>query len=86
MLFTSQIGEISFHMLKDNFVDIYNIEEGLSVGELSKDTGQAGLSALPHRHILWKKPNRQDPKTRGINMKIVEFLESINDRKEEKGK
>ncbi len=34
MLFTSQIGEISFHMLKDNFVDIYNIEEGITVKEV----------------------------------------------------
>jgi len=34
MLFTSQIGEISFHMLKDNFVDIYNIEEGITVKDV----------------------------------------------------
>lgn len=27
MLFTSQIGEISFYMLKENFIDIYQIEE-----------------------------------------------------------
>lgn len=33
LLFTSNIGEISFYMLKDNFVDIYKIEEGLSVKE-----------------------------------------------------
>lgn len=30
-LFTSQIGEISFHMLKDNFVDIYRARENESV-------------------------------------------------------
>lgn len=34
ILFTSQIGEISFYMLKDSFVDIYKIEEGLSVNEV----------------------------------------------------
>ncbi len=34
LLFTSQIGEISFHMLRDNFVDIYKIEEGLPVREV----------------------------------------------------
>ena len=34
LLFTSKIGEISFYMLKDNFVDIYKIEEGLSVREV----------------------------------------------------
>ena len=27
MLFTSQIGEISFYMLKENFIDIYKIPE-----------------------------------------------------------
>ena len=31
LLFTSAIGEISFHMLKDNFVDIFKVEKGLSV-------------------------------------------------------
>ena len=34
LLFTSNIGEISFYMLKDNFVDIYKIGEGLSVREV----------------------------------------------------
>jgi len=33
LLFTSRIGELSFYMLKDNFVDIYKIEEGLTVKE-----------------------------------------------------
>ena len=34
LLFTSQIGEISFYMLKDNFVDIYRVEGDLSVREV----------------------------------------------------
>lgn len=34
LLFTSKIGEISFHMLKDNFVDIYRVEEGLLVQDI----------------------------------------------------
>ncbi len=34
LLFTSKIGEISFYMLKDNFVDIYKAEEGLSIREV----------------------------------------------------
>lgn len=33
-LFTSQIGEISFYMLKENFVDIYKAEGGLSVKKI----------------------------------------------------
>jgi predicted Fe-Mo cluster-binding NifX family protein len=34
LLFTSRIGEISFHMLKDSFVDIYRIEESERVGDV----------------------------------------------------
>ena len=34
LLFTSQIGEISFHMLKNNFVDIFKANEDLSVKEI----------------------------------------------------
>ena len=34
LLYTSNIGEISFHMLKNNLVDIYKAEEGLSVQEI----------------------------------------------------
>jgi len=36
VLFTSRIGEISFYMLKENFVDIYKIEEDLSVSKIIK--------------------------------------------------
>ena len=34
LLFTANIGEISFYMLKNNFVDIYKVEEGYSVKEV----------------------------------------------------
>lgn len=34
LLFTSQIGEISYYMLKDSFVDIYKIEEGFTAGKV----------------------------------------------------
>ncbi len=33
-LFTPQVGELSFYMLKDNFVDIYKINEGSTVKEV----------------------------------------------------
>jgi predicted Fe-Mo cluster-binding NifX family protein len=36
LLFISRIGEISFHMLRDNFVDIYKTDEGLSVKDIIK--------------------------------------------------
>jgi cation diffusion facilitator family transporter len=34
VLFTSRIGEISFYMLKENFVDIFRIREGQNVQEV----------------------------------------------------
>ena len=34
VVFTPQIGEISFHMLKNNFVDIYRADENLTVREV----------------------------------------------------
>ncbi|MBD3290374.1 cation diffusion facilitator family transporter [candidate division KSB1 bacterium] len=35
MLFTNRIGEISFHVLKDNYIDIYQIDdENLSISEV----------------------------------------------------
>jgi cation diffusion facilitator family transporter len=36
LMFISNIGEISFHMLKDNLLDIYGAEEGLPVQEIIK--------------------------------------------------
>jgi len=33
-MFVSKIGEISFHMLKNNFVDIYTAEEGTPVSKI----------------------------------------------------
>jgi cation diffusion facilitator family transporter len=37
VLFTAQIGELSFHMLKDNFVDIYRVQEHMTVQEVLND-------------------------------------------------
>ncbi len=34
LLFAVRVGEISYHMLKDNFVDIYKVEEGISVRDI----------------------------------------------------
>ncbi len=36
MLFTCQIGELSFYMLKDNFVDIYKVKENDTVKNIIK--------------------------------------------------
>jgi len=46
MLFTSQIGEISFHMLKDNFVDIYNIEEARTVRDVIEKYRSGRLKSI----------------------------------------
>jgi len=34
LLFTSRIGEISFHMLRDNFVDIYKVKKNTTVKDI----------------------------------------------------
>ena len=34
LVFVTNIGEISYYMLKDNLVDVYRVEEGLSVKEI----------------------------------------------------
>jgi cation diffusion facilitator family transporter len=34
MLFTRSVGELSFYMLKDNFIDIYRVDEELTVREI----------------------------------------------------
>lgn len=53
LLFTSQIGEISFYMLKDNFVDIYKVEEGLSVKEIIEKyrSNQVEQIAMPTHSV-----------------------------------
>ena len=34
MVFVSNIGEITYYMLKDKLADVYRVEEGLSVKEV----------------------------------------------------
>jgi len=46
LLFTARIGEISFHMLKDNFVDIYKVEEGALVRDVIKKYQNAELEQI----------------------------------------
>jgi len=53
LLFTSRIGEISFHMLRDNFVDIYKTDEGLSVKDVIKRYRNQEIEPItaPTHHI-----------------------------------
>jgi len=46
LLFTPRIGEISFYMLKDNLVDIYQVAEDQSVGEVLAQFRNKELSPL----------------------------------------
>lgn len=45
-LFTSQIGEISFHMLKDNFVDIYRARENETARNVVERFRRGDIEAL----------------------------------------
>jgi len=50
IVFTTKIGEIAFHMLKDNFIDIFGTEEDITVGEVVKQfrEGRLQMIAGPH--------------------------------------
>jgi cation diffusion facilitator family transporter len=50
LVFTPKIGEISFYMLKDNFIDIYRAEAGVTVHELLKRyrNGEIEPITAPH--------------------------------------
>jgi cation diffusion facilitator family transporter len=50
IVFTSKIGEIAFHMLKDNFIDIYDAEEGVTVNEVVKRFHEGGLEPITTPH------------------------------------
>jgi cation diffusion facilitator family transporter len=46
VLFVSKIGEIAFHMLKNNFVDIYQADEGVTVHDIVKRYHKKALVPL----------------------------------------
>ncbi len=46
LLFTSSLGEISFYMLRDNFVDIYAVEEEQTVQEVIDQFRAGSLQAI----------------------------------------
>jgi predicted Fe-Mo cluster-binding NifX family protein len=46
LLFTSRIGEISFYMLKDNFVDIYKVEAGSSIRDIIEKYHNSKLAQI----------------------------------------
>jgi len=50
LVFTSKIGEISFYMLKDNFIDIYKAEAGSTVRESIERYGKGKIEPLTAPH------------------------------------
>lgn len=46
LLFTQGIGELSFYMLKENFIDIYSVDEELTVREIIQAYRENRLSRL----------------------------------------
>ena len=50
IVFTPRIGEIAFHMLKDNFIDIYRADAGAAVREIMKQyqNGEINPITAPH--------------------------------------
>lgn len=50
IVFTPKIGEIAFHMLKDNFIDIYRAEEDITVSETLKRYGDGGIEPITAPH------------------------------------
>ncbi len=50
LVFTAKIGEISFHMLKDNFIDIYRVEAGETVRSVAEryHKGEVDPIISPH--------------------------------------
>jgi len=53
LLFTSRIGEISFHMLRDNFVEICKTDEGFSVKDIIKKYRNQEIEQItaPTHHV-----------------------------------
>lgn len=50
IVFTSKIGEIAFHMLKDSFIDMYRAEEGATVSEIIKRYRNGGIEPITVPH------------------------------------
>ena len=50
IVFTPKIGEIAFHMLKDNFIDIYRADAGITVNEIVEKyrNGEIETIISPH--------------------------------------
>jgi len=61
LLFTSRIGELSFYMLKDNFVDIYKVEEGMVVKDVISEYRKGRIEKITEpTHPVEKSQSAND--------------------------
>jgi predicted Fe-Mo cluster-binding NifX family protein len=60
IVFTSKIGEIAFHMLKDNFIDIYAAEEGATVNEIMRRFHEGEIEPITTPHPAEESEIRHD--------------------------
>lgn len=59
IVFTPKIGEIAFHMLKDNFIDIYRAQDGVPVNEVVKQFREGRLQQISAPHPAEESEIRQ---------------------------
>lgn len=64
IVFTPKIGEIAFHMLKDNFIDIYRAETGEAVSKVVEKFNRGRIEAIKEPHP--------------VDESMVKFLEAVS--------
>lgn len=73
LLFTSRIGEISFHILKNNFVDIYKADAGTTVAEVINLYHSKQLSTITMpTHSIEKSQVARSDSVSGFTEKSME--------------
>ncbi|MBP7090975.1 MAG: NifB/NifX family molybdenum-iron cluster-binding protein, partial [Syntrophorhabdaceae bacterium] len=50
IVFTPKIGEIAFHMLKDNYIDIFRVNAGMTVEEVIKRYNSGDIEPIISPH------------------------------------
>ena len=66
VLFTRGIGELSFYMLKENFIDIYSVDEELTVRDIIQAYRENQLSRLTSPTHLLEESGTVTHETEGI--------------------
>lgn len=66
MFFARSIGELSFYMLKENFIDIYSVDEELTVRDIIQAYRENQLSRLTSPTHLLEESGTVTHETEGI--------------------